>query len=457
MNKAATVKYLKNDVQVITSDSIFYFCCWMYLIALTILPDWFGFYLGMLFSAKRIMLIICYCFIIFGRRRLNVFLKDLKTYKWANIIIALYMLVRLYTAVLRIDLQSFMGEFLNGVLVFYFIAYILKHEISYQKLFKFLRIVLWLLIIEGIFEYLTGINIFSFLDTTNQFSTVTGIRDGALRIQANCHHAIHYGIYISILFFLSCYDFNKNKLYLFRNPLLLLLSLIVIYFSGSRAPLGIFLLCCFLICFFSGKDNLIKSLIILLSVLSVLVLFLLLMFNTPVGQTILQSLAMICDEVFGTTFVADFFDAELAASYAQSAEYREILYSIIFQLDYLNIFLGRGVSYNFGIYIEGYTIRSVDNFYIMNYIQFAYPGLIIFILFIVFILGTVLYGMLKTRNTNKLFATLLIVLVCYYINIWFVAEMGTFMYIWMVFAIAYVANQNIKINNKELKNAVRKN
>lgn len=444
MVNTISTKYLKGNFKIVTSDSIFHTCCWLYLIALTILPDWFGFNFLMLFSAKRIMLLVCYAFIIFGRKRLFTFLRELKTYKWANLVIALYMLVRLYTAVFRADLQAFAGEFLDGVLVFYLIAYILKHELGINTVLKFLRIVLWILVIEGILEYLTHINLFSFLDTTNQFAVITNIRDGGLRVQSNCHHPIHYGIYVSILFLLSCFDYEKNKIYLFRNPALFLLSLIAIYLSGSRAPLGIFLLSCVVLIFFSKKDDLIKSLIILFAVFAIAILFLFLAGNTSLGREIWQSLAMFSDQLFGTTFVADFFSAELANEYYQSAEYRNILYSNVFALDYLNKFLGRGVNYNFSIIINDYWFKSVDNAYVLYYIQFAYPGLITFILLLLFMSGTVLYGMFKTRGAQKLYAAILVAFVCYFINIWYVATMGTFMYIWMLFAIAYVANQNIK-------------
>ena len=64
--------------RVITSDKVFHACCWLYLIAFAILPDWFGFYFIMRFSAKRLMMIICFIMIIFSKKRLNCFFQMIK-------------------------------------------------------------------------------------------------------------------------------------------------------------------------------------------------------------------------------------------------------------------------------------------------------------------------------------------------------------------------------------------
>jgi hypothetical protein len=426
-----TNKYRKSGVY--SESEVFRFCCWAYLVAFFILPDWFGFYLGMLFSAKRIFLLFCYFMIFVNKKRQRVFWQDIKSCKILNIIIGLYMFVRLYTAVLRVDINTFAGEFLDGVLVFYLFVHMLKHEITLEQLQKLMLITLAILCIEGIFEYITGINLFSYLDTTNQFISGGNSRNGNNRIQANCRHAIHLGIYVSILFLFSCVDLKRNKLYLFNHPVLFILSLITIYCTGSRAPLGIFLLCIVLVVLFSRCNECIKSFFFLFYMVLALAIFTICVYNTEIGRNIMLSLTSMIDAVFDTEFA---FQYGGTMNLIWSSEYRDVLLTV-FQFDRLESILGQGVSANF-LYWNAETgtlIRSIDNSYVLAYIQLAYPGMAVLILWILAFWGCALKGIIRQRD--KLFTCILIIGICYFINIWYVAQMGTFMYMWMFLAISY--------------------
>jgi hypothetical protein len=73
------------------------------------------------------------------------------------------------------------------------------------------------------------------------------------------------------------------------------------------------------------------------------------------------------------------------------------------------------------------------------YIQLGYPGMAVLILWILSFLGYALKGIIKKRD--KLFTGILIIGICFFINIWYVAQMGTFMYMWMFLAILFNANK----------------
>lgn len=424
---------------VMTSDMAFRVCCWLYLISFAILPDWFGFYLGMLFSAKRIMLVLCFAMMIFSRKRLNRFVQMIKKLTVANILIGLYMFVRLYTAVYRRNVQTFAGEFLDGVLVFYFFCYLLRYEFSTASLFKFLRVTLWILCLCGLFEYLTQINLFSFLNTSNAFLVTTNVR-GELRLQGNCHHPIQFGMYISMLFCLSCYDPKTNKLFLFRHPMLFILASLCVFFSGSRGPFGLYLVTLPLICLFSGKDERIKSFVILLAIIAALVIVMLFLYKTYVGQWILHMFASVIDSIFDTTLVNDYF-SQLGINYDGSTAYRDAL-AKVFQLDYLNPLIGRGSAYQFSVVIDGIWLQSGDNNFVNTYVVYAYPGLITQALLFLLCLGLSLWGRIKQKE--PLFGAIFVAAIVYIIGLWFVAAMGTFMYFWMLLAIAVMRTRQDK-------------
>lgn len=432
-----TVSY---SATVSTGTQLFHICCWLYLVAFFILPDGFGFRLGFLFSAKRIMMFICWGAILFSRERLNKFLTEVKKHALVNSFVILFLFVRFYTAVYRTDINTLANDFLDAVLVFYLFLYILKYEITTEQFLKFIRVTLWVLCIEGVFEYVTHVNLFGLINFAGDAWGATNIRGGTNRISGNCHHAIHYGMYVSILFFLSCLNLKKNRLYLFEHPLLFLLATICIFLSGSRAPLGIYMLCCFLICLCSGKNERRKSFLILGTVLSVFTLFVMAVYNTPVGRQIMYMLAAMYDAIFDTEYALLYNPQVLR----WSTEYRDALKKV-FDLWYFNKLVGRGISYQLSVVIDGYWLQSCDNSYVMTYIQFAYPGLIVLISHFILLCGRAVRGWVQSRQ--KLFAGLLIIFVCYFINIWYVAFMGTYMYIWMLFALLCIEFQKNREDN----------
>ncbi len=427
-----------------TGSQIFHTCCWLYLFAFFVLPDGFGFRLGVIWSAKRIMFFICYAQILFNRKRLTEFWNDVKTLKGPNIFIGLYLFVRLYTAVYRMDIPCITNSLLDEVLVFYLFCYLLMSKnVTIPELLHFLKVVLLVLCLEGLWEAATGINLFGFLNWAGEDRWGTYVvRGGVLsRVMGNCRHSINFGIYLSMLFFLSCVDLEKNKLYLFRSPSLFLLTTVCVFLTGSRAPLGIYVMCLFLICLFSNKDERIKSLIILLAVISGLVLLTMIVYRTEMGHKIMLMVTNIWDVLFDTRYADNWGGTAIG-----STEYREAL-AKVFQLDYFNKIMGRGASYNLSVVIDGYWLRSCDNTYVMTYISYAYPGIAVLIGHGLTMAGYAIQGMAKLKRS--LCGAVLVITICYFINIWYVAQMGLSIYMWMLFALVYVCCQNEKISTKK--------
>ncbi len=425
-----------------SSTQIFHVCCWLYLVAFFLLPEGCGFRLGILWSAKRIMFLVCYAMIFANRERLTKFWHDVKKCIIPNIFIAVYLFIRLYTSIYRMS-DSITGEVLDLVLVFYLFVYILKHEISPEKLIRFIRVALAILCVEGIWEASTGINLFGFLNWAGEAGWGVYVTRGGIlsRIMGNCHSAITFGFYLSILFFLSCVNTEENKLYLFRSPLLFILTSVCVFLTGSRAPLGIYIMCVFLICLFSNKDERIKSLIILFFSVSVFALFTMIVYRTGTGRQIMLMLTNMWDVLFDTRYADNWGGTAI-----NSTEYREAL-AKVFDLDYFNKFIGRGASYRFSVVIDGYWLRSCDNSYVMAYITLAYPGMFSLIGHGLIMLGYCIRG--AWRQKKAIFAAAAISAICYFINIWYVASMGTYMYMWMLFALIYVCYKNETFNTKK--------
>lgn len=431
------------SVETTGTAGIFHKCCRLFLVAFFILPDAFGFRLGFLFSAKRIMMFICYGLIIFNPNRLNGFIRTMKRNKTVNLVVALYMFVRLYTAVYRFDINTFAGEFLDGVMVFYLFLYILKYEIKIAELLKFIRITLYILCVLSFIEYFTGFNVFSLLNFAKGDLVVGGnARLDSNRVSGPCHHAIHFGIYITFLFVLSCYNEEKNKIYLFNKPVLFVFSTLSVLFAGSRGPFGLYVILILILPLFSKKDDLIKSYMIIACILIVLSFFTLVFYDTDFGQYIMRMITSSIDGIFGTELSIKFGGAR----FNDSTLYREALKQV-FKIDYFNKLVGRGVSYNLSVVIDGYWLQSCDNSYIMTYITLAYPGLIVLILFMLTLFIVSIKGYLKYKD--RLFVATVIILVNYLINVWFVAFMGTFMYIWMLLALICILYNGYKDKEKK--------
>ncbi len=430
-----------------TTTSLFTMCSWLYFIAFFILPDSCGFYFKMLFSAKRIMMFICYAMILFNKARLNQFISDIRKLKVLNTLVILMMVLRAFVAIYRTDINTFTSEFIDGVMVVYLFYYVLKNYISIEKFLKFIEIALYIICAFCIIEFIFNINLFNMFATATKQASVGRLSSN--RVIGNCHHPILCGVYITMLYFITCIDYKKKNIYLFRKPILFAMSIITVFFTGSRGPVGIFLFSIILTLILSKRNEALKGLIILTIVGILVGLVVVLTIRTNFGKYIMRMITAAIDGVFKTELSVKYGGEHFNAS----TEYREAL-SKVFQLTYFNKFIGRGKSYVLSVVIDGVWLKSCDNSYIMTYIQLAYPGLIWLIAFMLSMAIFMIVGMFKYKDRRL--GALLVVLIGYACNVYTVAFMGSFMYVWALFAIILILF-NEKNKNKEIKNGEQNN
>ena len=80
-------------------------------------------------------------------------------------------------------------------------------------------------------------------------------------------------------------------------------------------------------------------------------------------------------------------------------------------------------------------IKSIDNYYVQQYIKYAYPGLITYCLFIITTVITMVYNIIKYKSgTYKL---LLIAVCCYFFNLWYLDALQTLKFVYVIIALFF--------------------
>ena len=150
-----------------------------------------------------------------------------------------------------------------------------------------------------------------------------------------------------------------------------------------------------------------------------------------------MQITVLVDHVLGTEISVN-FGADIT-TLQNSEGYREYL-PLIFKLDWLNPLIGRGVQKTFGAEVVGSNgeivyIGSVDNYYIVQYIKYAYPGMVSYLMYIVTCIITMVRNVFKNRS--ELTKILLISFCCYYINLWWVDSIQTLKFIYLFVALFF--------------------
>lgn len=411
---------------------IFFYLNMFLLVTDYIMPQYFGVDIGIDLTCTRVGNIL-----IIGYFILN---PKLLTHFWSTIIkckltvpFALYLVVALYTMVFRADINAFFMVFLE-ILTMYMLIYAIRYSIGVQRAINWSIYSAYFLGFLGLVDYVLGQSLMLKLLKTVPTAVTDVYRSGQYRIMGPCGHPLGYGLYMILLLPMACIDFDKKEIFLFKRPILLGLLIINTFLTGSRSTLGIVMLECFLILLFSNRKNVKKTLLCVLGVSVLFVLFLLVGYKTKIGQYALMQLTSVFDQVFGTEYAAR-FGAE-TNRLEDSENYRKML-PLIFTLDWLNPFIGRGVSRSFGAEINGYFIRSIDNYYVSQYIKYAYPGLISYVAVIITTLTTMVVGIFKYKSI--VFKMIFVGTVCYFLNLWWVDALQTLKYEYIFIAIFYAS------------------
>lgn len=421
-------KYIKSPRE----NKIFYVVSIVFLFSLFVLPQYFGIPFPMFdFTALRIMIIVLFLLIFGDRDRRNDFIRIIANYRYSLVLVP-YLMVTGYTMILRVDINAFLNPFLE-IVAMYLLIYVIKYSLGIEKTINLLVAFTYLIAILGMIEFVVGRSPFSYLETISGIYTGEFIRSGHYRIMGPCNHSLGYGLMLVAVTPVSCIDIKEKSVNILKHPMLLVLLLANVFFTGSRSTLGVFIIEIFLLFLFSDNSVKKKAILIFGMVLALAAVYVIVFNKSSVSQYIMLQITTISDEIFGTDWSVQYGASKDALS--SSSNYREQLMSI-FTLDWLNPFLGIGRKRAFASEINGSYIHSVDSFYIAEYIRYAYPGLFSYIFYLMYFIT----GMLKKfkQKSSGIYKGLFTAVVCYLINLYWVDSLQTLKYMYIIFVLYIV-------------------
>lgn len=415
----------------------------LYLFAYYVLPPYWGIPTpGFDLTVLRIMLIIAAMMTFGNYKRFESFFELVKSTKVVYVLVP-YVFVTFYTMVFRIDYGTFLNPFLE-IVEFVFLFYMIKETLGLKETVRLVIVFIWILAILGIVEGIIGDSPFAFYRPLKGLYSGRYIRGGSYRIMSNCVHALGYGLVLVTMIPFSGYDFEKDEFNIFRRPILLALLMINVFLNGSRSTLGLAFAEIGAMFIFSDKKYLKKNLLFV-SVFAVFFgAFLFGGQGTPLGKYILLQITTVIDTFFGTQLSVK-YGANLALLRSSSA-YRDQLKGI-FGVKWLNPVLGLGRNRRFRAMVNGHKINSVDSYYIAEYVRYAYPGMLSYILFLAFTGLSMLRDVFKSRSA--LLRVIMISSVAYCVDLYVVDSLMTLKYLYLNVAIylsmeiiPYVADKN---------------
>ena len=397
----------------------------LYLIAYYILPPYFGIPTpGFDLTALRIMILIAGIMMICDYDRLKNFIEMVKTEKTTYLILP-YIFVIFYTMVFRFDFNAFLNPFFE-ILEMYLLIYMIREALGVNETVRLVIVFIWILAILGIVEAITQYSPFVYLMTIDGLATGRFIRAGSYRIMSNCVHALGYGLLLVTAIPFSGYDIEKKEFNIFRRPILLFVLMANVFLNGSRSTLGLALVEVAAMFVLSDRKYFRENLVYITTFLVLLTGFLLVGRGTPPGKYMMLQITSVIDSVFGTRYSVK-YGANLDLLNGSSA-YRDQLKGV-FGVKWLNPILGRGRKRAFRAMVNGAKIESIDNFYIADYIRYAYPGMFSIIYFFVRTIYNMLKDLFKTRSA--LLRVILISTVTYCAELYVVDSLMTLKYLYL--------------------------
>lgn len=381
------------------------------------------------------MIIIMFLFLFGIRQRQQEFVKIITEASYSKVLIP-YLIVLVYTTVLRRDVNAFLNP-ATDLISLYLVVYIIKKSFGYKKTLVYILIFTYILTSLGLIEFIIQRSPFSYLETISGLSSGRFIRSGYYRIMGPANHSLGYGLMLVTMVPVVCYDIEKEVINILRHKILFVMIVINVLLTGSRSTLSVFLVEIILLALFSTRDNKKRLILIGSFFVAIFAISLILFRNTAYSHYIFLQITSIMDELLGTTYSIK-YGADLSAL-GDSSNYRDQLIHI-FQVDWLNPLIGIGRNRGFSCEINGFSIRSVDSFYIAEFIRYAYPGMISYIIFLLYALIRMLKN--SIQNKSQISRMLFIGSVCYCINILWLDSLQTLKYMYILFAIFFCLPEN---------------
>lgn len=401
-----------------------------FIFSLFVLPSYFGVRLTFFdLTALRFFEILLLIGIFKSEERKGqiLFLIRRCPNKW---FIALYMGVVTYTNLLRGELNSIFYWITNGLIVLFLITYLVIYEYGIENFVDRIRKCLWIISIISPLELIIKHPPFAFLDTLGKSNM--NQRFGSTRIMGNCSTTNGYAMFLLILLPLMLYDFEKNRIDIGKNKFLSILVVLNVFLTGSRLTIGTMILA-FVLCYIiQPRTVLFRNFVALMVILPIVCGIIYMNRDIDFFRSIIRTFFSAVDEVLGSTYSVA-YGAEETTLY-NSSYYRELLWKNTILGDWLNPWFGKGGAYNLNMYIQGYYIRSCDNYYVAQYIAYGIPGVITWLLMSL----SFFVGMVKSFfRKNCLGYALVVSFICYFISLWYLDHLQTFPTMMAMFGLTY--------------------
>ena len=402
-----------------------------YLFSLFVLPTYFG--IRLIFfdlTAFRLFEVLLLWCILKSSTRKNQFIKLVKSCP-NNIWIGIYLFIVIYTNLIHPSLNTIMYWLTNGVFVIFCVAYLVIYEYGVERFLDKIKIYIWIICTLSPIQVITGQSPFALLDTLGK--VVTTSRFGEIRVMGNCTVANGYAMYLMILFPIMCCDWNARKIDFKKNGILLLLMVLNIFLTGSRLTIGTMILGVFLCFIMQNRRELKQSLGFILIGIPIMMLFLYYFKDLDFVKGLLRTFFSAFDEIFDTSYALQ-YGADAQTLY-NSSYYRELLVKNTIFGDWLNPWLGKGGNYKLNMFIQGYYIHSCDNYYVGQYITYAWPGLIVWLM----MSGSFFVSCIKKwiLERNVLVWCIIVSIICYFISLWYLDQLQTFPIMMSMFGLSY--------------------
>ena len=419
------------------------------ILTLILMPQYFGLHLGYDLTCTRLADLLFLGYILMCPMVMTIFWRS-ATRCAIFYPLMLYLFVAAYTMVLRVEPNAFFMVFLE-VFTTFLMIFGIRYVLGYKKALKLIVGCAYFLAIYGFIEYIYGKSLYLQFLCTMPTNVTNYYRSGHYRIMGPCGHSLGYGLLLLIFIAVISYDPERDELYLFHRPVLLAMLLINVFLTGSRSTLGIAAMECFLILLFSKGTSLKKTLVFSVLLLSVFLALLFMLQNTGIGKYFMGQLMSIVDQFCGTNY-AEKYGID-STTLQNSTNYRKML-PYIFKLDWLNPIVGRGNRFN-GAEIQGVYIHSIDNYYVSQFIKYAYPGLICYILFLLTTLSVLIYEIYRYKS--GLAKMVLIGTFCYFLNLWWLDALQTLKFVYLLLAVFFAYQLERKdIEKRMLRETLKK-
>lgn len=420
-------KYIKPGREV----QAFHFLSCLFMFTLFVMPQYTGIPTPLFdFTLLRIMLLVMLILILADTKRAQEFYEIIFS-RYSAVLIP-YLIVISYTMVLRVDFNALLNP-LFEILGLFLTIYVVKYSLGIKETIKLVVKFSYLLTFLGLIEYVIGVTPFYFIKTIEGIYTGTFIRSGHYRIMSSCTHSLGYGLLLMTVVPFACIDYEENKVRLSKNLPLLVLTATNVLLTGSRSSLTVFVLELVIMFLVQSKEDKKIGIIFISIMIIVLSVFLMVFSRSGIAQYIMLQITSIMDAAFDTNFAEKYGASTQALN--DSSNYREQL-KYIYSVSWLNPLVGIGRKNSFACEINGSFIESIDDFYIAEYVRYAYPGLFSF----VFYLGYMMVLMIKTaiKESSAMCKAFVIGCASYMLNLHWVDSLQTFKYLYIIFAMFIV-------------------